>query len=182
MDAGLTEEIFHRWTGLVRRTETTIGGPRTYNLVYVRTAGVTVVSQPELHFSLTLDEAVYIANLMPPIDPLSSVPRLTARLTLRNTTDKPLTLDFASGQRYDMEIKDEKGAVVYRWSDGMAFTMALGQETIGPGEKNYVIVVRLAGKDGRPLAEGRYTAEAWITTSGPRSFRASMGFEVRNVY
>ena len=182
MDAGLTEEIFYRWTGLVRRTETTIGGPRTYDLIYARTAGATVISQPELHFSLTLDKAVYTANLMPPIDPNLSVPRLTARLTLRNTTDKPVTLDFGSGQRYDLEIKDEKGAVVHRWSDGMAFTMALGREDFGPGEKDYVIVARLAGKDGRPLAQGRYTAEAWITNSGPRSFRASVGFEVRYVY
>ena len=182
MDAGLTEEIFYRWTGLMRRTETTIGGPRTYDLIYARTSGVTVISQPELHFSLTLDKPVYTVNLMPPVDPVASIPRFTARLTLRNTTDKPVILDFASGQRYDLEIKDEKGAVVYRWSDGRAFTMVLGRETFGPGEKNFVIVERLAGKDGRPLAQGKYTAEAWITNSGSQSFRASVGLEVRYVY
>jgi len=182
MDAGLTEEIFYRWTGLMRRTETTIGGPRTYNLLYARTAGATVISQPELHFSLTLDKPAYTANLMPPVDPVTSIPRLTARLTFRNTTDKPVTLTFASGQRYDLEIKDEKGAVVYRWSDGKAFTMIFGQETVGPGEKNYVVVVPLADKSGRPLAQGKYTAEAWITSSGPPDFRASVGFEVRHVY
>ena len=47
MDAGLTEEIFFPWTGLLRRTETTIAGPRTYDLIYARTGGVTVISQPE---------------------------------------------------------------------------------------------------------------------------------------
>ncbi len=182
MDAGLTEEIFYRWTGLMLRTEATIGGPRTYTLLYARTAGATVISQPELHFSLTLDKPVYTANLMPPVDPITSIPRLTARLTLRNTTDKPLTLDFTSGQRYDLEIRDDKGAVVLRWSDGRAFIMVLGRETIGPGEKNYVIIVPLADKAGRPLAQGKYTAEAWIANTGVQSFRASVGFEVQRVY
>jgi hypothetical protein len=182
MDAGLTEEVFHRWTGLMRRTETSIGGPRTYDLIYARTAGVTVVSQAELHFSLTLDKPLYTVNLMPPVDPVASIPRFTARLTLRNTTDKPVTLDFTSGQRYDLEIKDEKGAVVYRWSDGRAFTLALGRETVGPGEKNYVVLERLVGKDGTPLPQGKYTAEAWITNSTPQGFRASVGFEVRHVF
>ncbi|MCC7174777.1 MAG: hypothetical protein IT159_06240 [Bryobacterales bacterium] len=181
-DAGLTEEIFYRWTGLLRRSETTIGGLRTYDLIYARTAGATVISQPELHFSLTLDKPVYTADLMPPVDPAAGIPRLTARLTLRNTSDKPVLLDFSSGQRYEIEIKDEKGAVVYRWSEGRGFPLALGQETIGPGEKNYVAVIPLAVKSGRPFPQGRYVAGAWITNSGPQRFRASMGFEVRHVY
>ncbi len=180
-DAGLTEEIFYRWTGLMRRTETTIAGPRTYDLLYARTGAVTVVSQPELHFSVSLDKSVYTANLMPPVDPATSIPQLTARLTLRNTTDKPVTLEFPSGQRYDLEIKNAAGKPVYRWSDGQAFIMMLGSETIGPGEKDYVVVVRLADSQGKPFAPGKYTAEGWMTTSGSQPYRASAGFEVRHV-
>ncbi len=181
-DAGLAEEVFYQWTGLMRRTETTIGGPRTYDLIYARTGGVTVISEPELHFSLSLDKSVYTANLMPPIDPNVSVPRMTARLTLRNTTDQPVALTFPTGQRYDLEIKDERGNVVYRWSDGKAFTQMFGEEQFGPGERDYAVVVRLADKQAKPLAAGKYTAVGWLTTSDPQAFRASVGFEIRHVY
>jgi hypothetical protein len=181
-DAGLTEEVFYGWTGLMRRSETTIAGLRTWELIYARTGGVTVVAQPELHFSLALDKSVYTANLMPPIDPNFSVPRMTARLTLRNTTSKPVTLTFASGQRYDLELRDERDRVVYRWSEGRAFIQMLGQEEFGPGEKDYVIVLRLADKQGQPLAAGKYTAVGWLTTSGQQPYKASAGFEIRHVY
>jgi hypothetical protein len=181
-DAGLTEEVFHQWTGLVRRTETTIAGPRTYDLVYARTGGVTVISQPELHFSLSLDRSVYTVNLMPPVDPNLSIPRMTARLTLRNTTDKPITLQFSSGQRYDLELKNENGDVMYRWSDDKVFTMALGEEAIGPGERSYAIIVPLQDKRSKPLDPGKYTASGWITTSGQQPYKASVGFEIRHVY
>ena len=181
-DAGLTEEIFFQWTGLMRRAETTIAGQRTYDLVYARTGGVTVISQPELQFSLSLDRTIYTANLMPPVDPDLSIPKMTARLTLRNTTDKPITLQFASGQRYDLELRNEKGEVVYRWSDDKAFTMSLGQEVIGPGERDYVIIVPLRDKQAKPLAPGKYTATGWITTSGQQPYKASVGFEIRYVY
>jgi hypothetical protein len=182
VDAGLTEEVFHRWTGLVRRTETTIGGPRTYDLLYARTGGVTVIAQPELHFSLSLDRTVYTANLMPPIDPYTSVPRMTPRLTLRNTTNQPVTLTFPTEQRYDLELKDGRGNIVYRWSDGRAFAQMAGQEQFGSGERDYVIVVRLADKQGKPLSAGKYTATGWLTTSGQQPYKASVGFEIRHVY
>ena len=117
-----------------------------------------------------------------PVNPDVSIPRLTARLTLRNTTDKAVTLQFSSGQRYDLELRNEDGGVVYRWSDDKAFTMALGQEVIGSGERDYVIVVRLVDKQVQPLAPGRYTAAGWITTSGQQPYKASVGFEIRHVY
>jgi hypothetical protein len=182
MDAGLTEEVFFPWTGLLRRTETTIAGPRTYDLIYARTGGVTVISQPELQFSLTLDRSVYTANLMPPVDPKMSIPQMTARLSLRNTTDQSVALSFPSGQRYDLELRDERGNVVYRWSDGRAFPMALGEERVGPGERNYVVVVRLEDKQAQPLAPGKYTAVGWLTTSGQQPYKASAGFEIRHVH
>jgi hypothetical protein len=181
-DAGLLEEWFLPGTGLVRRTVSTIAGPRTYDLTYARIGGVMVTSQPELQFSIALDRGVYTANLMPPIDPSVSVPVMTARLSLRNTTDKPVRLAFSSGQRYDLELKNARGDVVYRWSDERAFTMALGEEMIGPGERNYVVTVRLADKEGKPLAQGKYTAVGWITSTGPRVYSASVGFEIRHLY
>ncbi len=182
-DAGLTEEVFYQWTGLMRRTEITIAGPRTWDLVYGRTGGVTVRSAPELSVSLTLDKSVYTANLMPPVDPATSIPKMTARLTVRNTTSTPVTLDLPGGVRFCMKIQKVDGEAGTTAYTGCSLdTPAQAQEVISLGEKNYVLVLRLATPQGAPLPEGAYTATAWLTKDPASGFTASAGFEVRHVY
>ena len=58
---------------------------------------------------------------------------MTAKLRLRNTA-QPITLNFLGGQSFDFTITNDKGAIVYRWPDGQAFTMVFRTETFGPGE------------------------------------------------
>jgi hypothetical protein len=182
-DAGITEEFYLPWVGLVRRTQTTIAGPLTYELIYARLGGVTFVSATGISTSLWLDRPLYSANLMPPIDPLRSGPEMTARLTLNNWTDAPLEVVFPSGQNYDLVIRNAKDEIVYRWSDGKAFTMVFRRETLAPRhERSYVIVLRLGDKDSRPLPQGLYTAEAWLATEGGKRYAATVGFEIRYLY
>jgi Intracellular proteinase inhibitor len=180
-DAGINEEYFLPWTGIVRRIETTIAGPRTYDLIYSRTGGVTVIAEPHLSFALHIDQPLYDADFMPPVDPVRSVPVMTARIALTNTTDQPVSLVWPSGQRYDLEIRNELGEVISRWSDGKAFPAVSGEEKFGPGERNYTILVPLAGRDMKTLPPGRYTVTAWLATE-PVKYRASVGFEVRHVF
>src|SRR5574340_616264 len=138
-----------------------IAGPRTYDLVYARLGGITVVSGKETGFTLTLDQTVYRGTPM------------LARLTIRNTQDAPLRLNFTAGQRYDLVIRNDKGEVVYQWSRGKFFTLALGTEVIGPGEKNWAITVPLDD-----IPNGHYVVEGWLTTAGPRAYAASVGFDI----
>ncbi len=180
-DAGANEEYFLPWTGIVRRVETTIAGPRTYDLIYSRTGGVTVIAEPHLSFGLHIDRSLYDADFMPPVDPSRSVPVMTARIALTNATDQPVSLVWPSGQRYDLEIRNERGEVVWRWSDGKAFPAVFGEEKFGPGERNHTILVPLAGRDMKTLPPGRYTVTAWLTTE-PVVYKASVGFEVRHVF
>jgi len=181
-DAGLTEETFLPYVGLLRRTITTLAGPVSYDLIYARLGGVTYVAEREVAFQLSLDEPVYYADFMPPVDPLRSVPQMTARLTLRNTHPQPVPLTFANGQSYELVLKSEDGREVYRWSEGKGFSEVMRRESLELGERNYVVVVRLADKLGKALPEGRYLAEAWLTTVGPRVYWAAVGFEIRSVY
>jgi hypothetical protein len=100
-DAGLEQEVYLPWVGLVERSITTIAGPRRYQLVYARLGGVTYVAAPELSLTLALDRYRY---------PLTQPPAtLQARFTLRNHRLDPFTLEFSSSQRFDFEIRDERG-------------------------------------------------------------------------
>jgi hypothetical protein len=162
-DAGLTADHFLPYIGLVRREVTTIGGPRAFELIYARIGGVTVLSAPQVSFTLTLDRAVYERGDQTPV--------MTARMTLR-VTRQPLELTFPSGQRFDVVLRNEAGREVFRWSDGKAFTLALGSETIQNGEKNYITEIPLR------LPAGKYTAEGWLTTIGAKAYAATVGFEI----
>lgn len=170
-DAGLTNDAFAPYIGLVERTSTTIAGPRRMQLIYARVGGVTVLSQPEVAFTLTLDQSVYEVGKA-----------ATARLTLRNSSPRPLILDFSSSQRYDIVIRDDSGKEVFRSSAARTYLQVLGREEIAQGERNYIELVTLAGLDGQPLPAGRYTMEAWIApapgSQRPR-FAATVGFEIR---
>lgn len=181
-DAGITREVYLPWVGLVERTETTIAGPRTYQLIYARLGGVTVISSSELAFQLTLDRPVYVVNRMPPVDPATEAPAMTVRMALRHSAAEPLPLTFSSGQTYEIVLRDSTGKEIWRWSDGKAFTQALRTVAIPSGEKNWTEQVRLAGADGRPLPEGKYIVEAWLVTQGPRMFSATVPLEIRYIY
>ena len=73
-DAGIQEEVFAPGIGLLRRTETTIAGPRSMALTEAR-VGSRVIRSSWLSFSLSIDQPVYIPNLMPPVSPTG--PRLS---------------------------------------------------------------------------------------------------------
>lgn len=153
-DAGLENEVFVPWIGLVQRTEQTIGGPLTYSLMYVALGGVTFASEPQLSFSLGMT-------------------KLTARMTLWNTLPSPATLAFRSSQEFDLVLKDEAGAEVYRWSAGKAFAQLVHELRIS-GEKNWVVPIPAT------IPNGRYTAEAVLTTTPPGQYAASVAFQIAN--
>lgn len=141
-DAGLTQDLFLPYVGLMRRTETTLAGPRRYELVYARINGVVMVSTPETGFAV---HAAVDGN------------RILARLTLRHTWPTPVRLEFSSGQEFDFTLKNEKGEVVYRWSDGRGFTQALMTYDVRL-ERNWSVQLP------RPATPGRYVLEGWLTT------------------
>ncbi|MGH9661981.1 MAG: BsuPI-related putative proteinase inhibitor [Bryobacteraceae bacterium] len=159
-DGGLEREVYARWIGLVQRVHITIAGPRVYDLIYARIGGVTVLSERELSFSITLDRSLVEQGA------------LLVRMTLRHSQPQPLSLLFGSGQTYEIAIRDEKGDIVHRWSDGKGFILIVRNESFPAGERNWVEPLRLS------LPPGRYAAEAWLATT-PRQFSASAGFEVK---
>lgn len=59
----------------------------------------------------------------------------TIRVTLQvaNRTAHPITLPFATSQRFDLAIENEGGNEIWLWSRGKIFLQVLGEETLDPG-------------------------------------------------
>ena len=56
--------------------------------------------------------------------------RLLMELRISNGSDTPYTVEHRNGQVYDFLVLDKRGHVLWRWSDGMAFTQALTSSTV----------------------------------------------------
>jgi len=154
-DAGLSDGWFLPYIGLIRYQTETIAGPRTFDLTYSKTGIVEVSSgmvSTKASISLPVSTTVQV------------------RLAVANSAGTPVVLQFSNGQRFDMQLKNEKGDVVGIWSLGILFIQTPGTE-----ERSWAISMPL-----RDLPPGTYSAEAWLTAANvpPRAFSASIAFEI----
>lgn len=170
-DAGLTADYYLPNIGLLRRTEISLAGPRTYELTYARLNGVVMVTGPARSFELATDAIRY-----PLIQGRASVARIRMTLRLRDTLPDELT--FTSSQEYDLILRNREGREVYRWSSTRAFLQVLKTVKVA-GEKNWAEDLPLADSTGRPLPPGPYTLEAVITSSGGPQYRALVPLEIQ---
>jgi intracellular proteinase inhibitor BsuPI len=121
-------------------------------------------SQPEFAIELALDDAEY---------EVSADAVLSAHLNIRNSTTDPETLTFATGQVYDLEIRDDQGSVVYLWSKGKVFPQVVTTVQV-QYEKEFALTAPLAH-----LRPGKYVVKAWLLLEGPpRAYSASARFTI----
>jgi hypothetical protein len=159
-DAGITEQYFLPYIGMILHETTSIAGPVRHELVYSRTGLTNIVTETNA-FSLATDKPVYKAG---------ETAQMLARVTLRVT--EPIELTFPSGQNSDLRITNEKGENVYTWSADKLFIQVFREERVGPGERNWVMEVPLGN-----LPPGKYSAEGWLTTQ-PRRYPAVVSFYI----
>ena len=96
--------------------------------------------------------------------------RLVFHIT--NPSDRPVVLEFSSGQRYDFAIRNAAGDV-WRWSAAQSFMQALGTETIPAGGS-----LRYSETWPSGQRTGSFTATAQLTALNyPIEQRAD--FEIR---
>ncbi len=103
-----------------------------------------------------------------PTDSTALVPTLRVRvvvdtvffdLVVANAGEAPLTLSFATSQRYDFGVVDESGAEIWRWSTDRMFGQALSEESVPAGgvlEYHEMWLTR---------SRGRFRAEAWLVST-----------------
>jgi hypothetical protein len=117
---------------------------------------------PALSAVLAVDKAVYASG-----EPLQLI------FEIVNRGAQPVTLRFASAQRYDVVVQEGQGREVWRWSSDKAFAQVLGEETLAVGGRlTYRITVR------EPFPPGRYRIIGVISAIGER-LSASTEIDIR---
>ncbi|MDV2684994.1 BsuPI-related putative proteinase inhibitor [Alkalihalophilus lindianensis] len=80
---------------------------------------------------------------------------------ITNQMEEAVTLDFTSGQKYEIVVVNEEGSEVYRFSNEMMFTMALTSESFEVGEtKTYQETINADG-----WSTGNYTFYVDVTAA-----------------
>jgi len=59
---------------------------------------------------------------------------LTMKLSIKNNSAVPVTIDYSSGQRFDLQLLDANKEILYTWSADKAFILMLSSETLNPGQ------------------------------------------------
>jgi len=88
---------------------------------------------------------------------------ISLALTAKNDGSAADVLRFRNGGRVDMQVIAGGGKVVFHWSKGMMFTMALTAEKLEPGaSKTWAITARLPAD----LPGSAYTVRIWSMAAG----------------
>jgi hypothetical protein len=116
----------------------------------------------DLRLGIRTDRSVYA-----PGDSLAVI------LTLTNAGPDTVVLRFATGQRYDVEVRDSAGHPVWRWAEGMMFMQMLGQVRVQAGDSVAYQVAAVA-----PAEPGRYTVVGRIPATD-RALEARAEITVR---
>ena len=113
--------------------------------------------------SITTDKDVYLSG-----EPIRVVFEVFSR------APTAVRLDFASGQRFDITVEDRHGREVWRWSADRMFTMALGQEMLGPDGPGLTYEAEVTAE----LEPGGYRIRG-VLTDASRGISAAIDIEVR---
>jgi hypothetical protein len=94
-------------------------------------------------------------------------------IAVRNATNRPRRLSFATSQRYDLILTDSGGEEVHRWSADRAFMQALGDLALEPGAEE-------AWTESLPAPDrpGPYTLQGTVPTL-EGALRTRLPVEVR---
>jgi hypothetical protein len=88
---------------------------------------------------------------------------ISLSLTAKNDGKAAEVLRFRNGGRVDMQLIASGGKVVFHWSKGMMFTMALAAEKLESGvSKTWTMTAQLPAD----LPRGAYTVRIWSMATG----------------
>lgn len=83
-------------------------------------------------------------------------------LSLSNLSDEAIELPFSSGQKFEIYVKNDEGQEVYRYSEGMMFTLALETIKVEAGGKLEWQEEWDINQSDASIEDGQYTVHAEI--------------------
>jgi len=183
-DAGILAEWFAPGVGLVRRELASIAGPVIWELLEANVAQRPIPAY-RYGVELRLEHPRVTVNRMPGPNP-PQPPTLRGVLTVVNLSTDPVSLVFSGCPSLVAVVRDETGKDVLRTrvEGSGCCTCAVLAPVAVRGIWGLPFSLRLARPDGSPLANGRYSVEAYFETVGPEELRpgARAGMEVHSVY
>jgi Intracellular proteinase inhibitor len=159
-DVGPVQEQYAEHLGMLRRIQTTIAGPRTFDLISARVGSLTIDAAPAASFSVS-------------VGPTAGSGPVSATLRLQVNSPTPLTLSFTSGQEYDLALNDNAGNTIWIWSASRTFLQALHQRTV-TDEWSETVEIPWPAAPGGGLQPGDYTVRATVTASASTPFAATV--------
>lgn len=165
VDAGIESELYVDHVGMVRRVETSIGGPVSFELVYARAGRLTYEPETRVAFRVALP-----SSSVERADPAER-PLLKGSLRV-SSYGQPVTLDYPTMQTYDLQLRDSRGNVLATWSADKLFAQASRQ--IRGEEISFDFEMPLANQAGQALPDGNYVLAAWLPADPGRPFAAEV--------
>jgi hypothetical protein len=159
-DVGAVQEQYAEHLGMLRRIQTSIAGPRTFDLISARVGTLTIDAAPTARFSVS-------------VGPTAGPGPVSATFRLQVNSPTPLILSFSSGQEYDLALNDSAGNTIWIWSASRTFLQALHQRTV-TDEWSETIEIPWPAAAAGGLQPGDYTVRATVTASAATPFAATV--------
>ncbi|KKK33634.1 hypothetical protein WQ57_23770 [Mesobacillus campisalis] len=93
---------------------------------------------------------------------------------VKNQTEKEVTLEFTSSQRFDYSVSTKDGKELFLFSSVASFLQVLGTETIKQGE-SLTYEIDLTDLN---LEKGQYLLSAWMTPQDGPKYKTTTHFTV----
>ena len=156
-DEGLESAWFVPGIGLVKWSKDSMIGPVVFELEHAKVGNMTLPNQEGIELSAQFPAETVMLNNQNTIE---------ASITLINHSDETITLDFTSGQTFEIYLYDDNEQLVSLWSSDMMFTQALHSMEFKPGEaERFGGALDLKDLNGQPLDIGTYKIKIEIKGS-----------------
>lgn len=168
-DAGIESELYVDHVGMVRRVETSIGGPVAFELVYARAGRLTYEPETMAAFRVALPSSA--------VERADRAERPLLKGSLRvSSYGQPVTLDYPTMQTYDLQLRDSRGNVLATWSADKLFAQA--SRRIRGEEISFDFEMPFADQSGQALPDGDYVLAAWLPAEPGRPFAAEVSLQL----
>lgn len=92
---------------------------------------------------------------------------LNVQISIVNTMEDSVTINFPTSQKLDLAITDEEGDVNYRWSDGKRFAQVVNELELTSGEVwSHELTIPIGEGPGM-VPPGSYTVGVFVTGEPP---------------